>query len=47
MAVTLSSRKCCYDLSIVILLTELPSNLTLVLDEMMLPGRRSSFKYYS
>jgi hypothetical protein len=46
MAATLSSRKCCYDLSIVSLLTDDPSNLTLVLDEMILPGRRSSFKYY-
>lgn len=46
MAGTLSSKKCWSALSTVILVIEVPSSLTLVLDEMILPGKRSSLRYY-
>ncbi len=43
MAVTLSSKKCCSDLSMVILRYDDPSSLTLVLEPIMIPGNNNSF----
>ncbi len=38
MASVLSYKKCCYDLSMTILVKVDPSSLTLVLDPIMIPG---------